>query len=349
LEYLNQALDIYQNYNLEYKIAGLKVQVGKLFQDMEQYSEAEKSFIEGYNLAVSLNLRPEQMEAARSLYQLHKTRDKFTDALHYLEIYKSLQDSLFSERSAEMIHDFEVKYETEKKEKENQLLLKENEIQRKAQRLYLLAIISLVFLSSSLFWAFSLKKKALLQSMTLHEKETELKQLKIDAAEKRSQHLQELLFAEEEIRKLQTKTLEQKNHELTTSAMLIANKNDTLIKLKKLAEKLNDNTVGKGKNELREMISEIDRQSDMEDQWDQFKLHFESIHKSFFNKLKASCSGLTRNDMQLCAYIKLNMSTKEIARLMNISPESVNTHRYRMRKKFNLTEKNTLDDYIHSL
>jgi tetratricopeptide (TPR) repeat protein len=349
LDYLNQALEIFQNYNLDYKIAGLKVQIGNLYQDMEDFPKAEKAYNEGYNLAVKFNLRPEAMDAAKSLYQHHKNQNKFADALYYLEINKSLQDSLFSERSAEMIHDFEVKYETEKKEKQNQLLSKENEIQKRTQRFYLFTIITLVFLSTSLFWAFSLKKKALLQSRILHEKESEVKQLKIDAAEKRSQHLQELLFAEEEIRKLQAKTLEQKNHELTTSAMLIANKNDTLVKLKKLAEKLKDSIVGKGKNELREMIREIDRQSDMDDQWDQFKLHFEAIHKSFFNKLKESCPNITRHDMQHCAYIKLNISTKEIARLMNISPESVNTHRYRLRKKFNLIEKNSLDDYIHSL
>jgi DNA-binding CsgD family transcriptional regulator len=58
---------------------------------------------------------------------------------------------------------------------------------------------------------------------------------------------------------------------------------------------------------------------------------------------------LIQTDLQLCAYIKLNMGTKEVARLMNISPESVNTHRYRLRKKVNLAGEQTLDDFIHNL
>jgi AraC family transcriptional regulator, chitin signaling transcriptional activator len=53
--------------------------------------------------------------------------------------------------------------------------------------------------------------------------------------------------------------------------------------------------------------------------------------------------------MQLCAYVKLNLNTKEIARLMNITPESVNTHRYRLRKKLALSAEETLDDFVHQL
>jgi DNA-binding CsgD family transcriptional regulator len=58
---------------------------------------------------------------------------------------------------------------------------------------------------------------------------------------------------------------------------------------------------------------------------------------------------LIQTDLQLCAYIKLNMATKEISRLMNITPESVNTHRYRLRKKITLKTEQTLDEFIHGL
>jgi FixJ family two-component response regulator len=97
------------------------------------------------------------------------------------------------------------------------------------------------------------------------------------------------------------------------------------------------------------MIREIDRQTDVESQWEQFRRHFESIHKSFFVKLRETNSSLTQTDLQLCAYIKLNMGTKEIARLMNISPESVITHRYRLRKKISLKPDETLDEIVHKL
>jgi hypothetical protein len=200
-----------------------------------------------------------------------------------------------------------------------------------------------------LFWAFSLKRKSLNQSKEIFAKETEITNLKLETIETQNLHLQEMLFAEEEISKLQRKSIDHKNHELTTAAMLIANKNEVFEKLRIQAEQLKINLSDTKTAEVRTMISEIDKQTDIENQWEQFKLHFESIHKSFFEKLKKNDNRLTQNDLQLCAYIKLNLSTKEIASLMNITPESVNTHRYRLRKKLILETDITLDEYINSL
>lgn len=207
----------------------------------------------------------------------------------------------------------------------------------------------MIFVSLALFYAFRLKRKSLLQSKVLYEKETELNKLKIDQAEKRNQHLQEVLFAEKEIKRLQAASLEQKNHELTSAAILIANKNEVFDNLAKLADKM-DCENGQGHPEIKkEMLREIERQTDIENQWEQFKGHFESIHKSFFSTLRENNATLTQPDLQLCAYIKLNMATKEIARLMNITPESVNTHRYRLRKKLTLPSEETLDSFIHTI
>jgi DNA-binding CsgD family transcriptional regulator len=276
-------------------------------------------------------------------------RNEDREALRYLEMSKTLQDSVFTAESARQINEFEVKYETEKIDKANQLLIKENELRRRRQQTATGVIVALVLLSFTLLWAFVLKRKSLLQSRELFAKETELSQLKMKAVEKQNSHLQELLFAEEEIKRLQAKTLEQKNNELTSASMLIANKNEIFERLKKLAEEIKCEVSGDMNEKVKEIITEIDRQTDVEMQWEQFRTRFESVHKSFFDKLRKNEGALTQNDLQLCAYIKLNLTTKEIARLMNISPESVNTSRYRLRKKLNLTNHITLDEFIHKL
>lgn len=349
LVFLIQALEIFKSYELNYKIAGLKIQIGKLYQNTGDIMQAEAAYLEGLALSAELNLRPEEMEAVNHLYRLYKEQEKFALAMQFLEKHKTLQDSLFSEKSAQLIHDFEVKYETEKKEQENQLLIKENTIRRRTQRLFAVAIVGLVLISASLLWAFTLKRKSLLQSRILFEKESELSRLKIVAVEKQNSHLQELLFAEEEIKRLQQKSIEQKSHELTSAAMLIAGKNEVFEKLKKLAEKIKPKQKEEDAELVKEIITEIDRQTDMESQWDQFKQRFESVHKSFFDKLRKKNGQLTQNDLQLCTYVKMNLTTKEIARLMNIAPDSVNTHRYRLRKKIKLAENETLDEFIHKL
>jgi tetratricopeptide (TPR) repeat protein len=349
LVYFNEALGIYVKLQLDYKIAGLLIQMGEIYLNDGQEAEAVKSYEEGLKLAQQLRLRPEEMDAVNRLYDYYKARGRFAEALYFLENFKSLQDSMFSEKSAQLIHDFEVKYETEKERKENQLLLKENEIRKRTHRFSMAAISFLVILSVISFWAFALKRKSLAQSKELFASEKELSRLKIESVENQNTHLREMLFAEEEIKKLQIRSLEQQKQELTTATMLIANKNEVFEKLKKLAEQIKTNGDNSNQDQAREIISEIDRQTDLSDQWEQFKIHFESIHRSFFENLRNVNGCLTQNDLQLCAYIKLNLSTKEISRLMNITPESVNTHRYRLRKKLQLPAEQTLDELVHGL
>jgi DNA-binding NarL/FixJ family response regulator len=173
--------------------------------------------------------------------------------------------------------------------------------------------------------------------------------MKLENMEKQNNHLEDMLFAEEEIRKLQQNSIDQKNHELTTSAMLLANKNEAFDKLHKLTRQLYDSVDEKTAAKVREMLGEIEKQADIEHQWDVFKTHFESIHKTFFDELRRLCGKLTQHDLQLCAYIRLNLSNKEISRLMNITHESVNTHRYRLRKKLGLEAGSLLDEFIQSI
>jgi len=112
---LKQSLEIFKSFGLDYKIAGLKVQSGKVYQRMGEKSKAETSYLDGLALARQLNLRPEEMEATNSLFLLYKQQHDYARALQYFEKYKTLQDSVFSEKSAALINEFEVKYETEKK------------------------------------------------------------------------------------------------------------------------------------------------------------------------------------------------------------------------------------------
>jgi tetratricopeptide (TPR) repeat protein len=349
LKYFEEALQIFTSYGLEYKRSGLLIQIGDLYLDMGDEPVAESTFLEGLALAQALHLRPEEMAASRSLYRLYKSQKRMDQALDFLENLTALKDSAFSEQSARLINEFEVKYETEKKEKENQLLLAENRLRKQNQYFSILAIVILLLLSGSFFWAFILKRKSLLQSQALFEKEREVSQLKLESVEDRNKHLRETLFAEEEIKKLQIKNLERQKQELTTATMLIANKNEVFEKLRALAEQIKENGSQEWLSIAKEMVAEIDRQTDFSEQWEQFKIHFESIHRSFFKNLRNVNGCLTQNDIQLCAYIKLNLSTKEISRLMNITPESVNTHRYRLRKKMKLPAEQTLDDMVHGL
>jgi tetratricopeptide (TPR) repeat protein len=316
---------------------------------LEQNSHESLPFIlQSLEISQNLGLRKIVLSNYQNLQQYYSRQSNYEQAYKYALHYQALDDSIYNDESAAKIIELQTKYDTELKEKENRILTAENLIRKQNQRFSLIAIFILILLTLSLLWAFMLKRKSLLQSSALFARETELSQLKIETVETQNQHLRESLFAEEEIKKLQAINLERQKQELTSATMLIANKNEVFEKLRILAEQIKINDTDKyGK--AREIIAEIDRQTDLSDQWEEFKIHFESIHKSFFENLRKMNGSLTQNDMQMCAYIKLNLSTKEISRLMNITPESVNTHRYRLRKKLRLSNGEILDELVHGL
>jgi CheY-like chemotaxis protein len=83
--------------------------------------------------------------------------------------------------------------------------------------------------------------------------------------------------------------------------------------------------------------------------WEDFESHFEFIHQGFFNKLRAKYGDFTQNELRLCAFIKLNMSNKDIALIIYTSPDSVNTARKRLKKKLGLLPNESLQSLIRNL
>ncbi|MFT4802537.1 MAG: AraC family chitin signaling transcriptional activator, partial [Flavobacteriaceae bacterium] len=130
-----------------------------------------------------------------------------------------------------------------------------------------------------------------------------------------------------------------KNRELATSTMSIIKKNEFLSSIK-------IELIDGGTKSLPKVIKIIDKNLNNTDDWKMFQEAFNNADKKFLNKIKAKHPELTPNDLRLCAYLRLNLSSKEIAPLLNISPRSVEVKRYRLRKKMILPHDANLTHYI---
>jgi len=130
-----------------------------------------------------------------------------------------------------------------------------------------------------------------------------------------------------------------KSRELATSTMSIIKKNELLSSIKNELLEGTDKGVGN-------VIKILDKNLNNTDDWQVFKEAFNNADKDFIKKLKLLHGTLTPNDLRLCAYLRLNLASKEIAPLLNISPRSVEVKRYRLRKKMNLEHNDSLTDYI---
>jgi len=145
-----------------------------------------------------------------------------------------------------------------------------------------------------------------------------------------------------------TKDVDSKSKELAVSTMNLIKKNELLALIK---DDLNK-TSGVGEENsgsLKSMISTITKNINGQDSWNVFKEAFDSADKDFLKKVKQEHALLTPNDLRLCAYLRLNLSSKEIAPLLNISVRSVEIKRYRLRKKMNLSHEQGLVEYILSV
>lgn len=166
--------------------------------------------------------------------------------------------------------------------------------------------------------------------------------------EKQSHILKELEICRQENQKLKQE-LEFRNKELTTQTLNLLQKNALMEEVREL---VNDFLQNNNLNQSNSTISYsrlnnlIDYSFTLDKEWEDFKLCFERVHEDFFLKLKENFPELTAGELKLCALIKLNLNMKEAATILGISPESVKTARYRLRKKLNLVEEKNLSDFL---
>lgn len=137
--------------------------------------------------------------------------------------------------------------------------------------------------------------------------------------------------------------IESKNRELAISTMSMIKKNQFLSKIK------SDLKKSESEDKIFSVIKMIDRNLNNKDDWKFFEEAFNNADKDFLKKVKSTHPSLTNNDLRLCAYLRLNLSSKDIAPLLNISLSSVEIKRYRLRKKMQLTHNEGLTDHLLSL
>ena len=165
------------------------------------------------------------------------------------------------------------------------------------------------------------------------------------------QHQLEIEQSEKQIIELRNEKLqsevEHKNSELASSAMNLVQKKELLSKLKEdLVQYKCVPDAGKASKEFQKILKLIDKELDHNEEWEQFAVHFDSVHTNYLKKLKDQYPSLTTSDLKLAAYLRLNLSSKEIAQLMNISIRGVETSRYRLRKKLDLANEMSLFDHL---
>lgn len=192
---------------------------------------------------------------------------------------------------------------------------------------YFVVLIVVIVIVHNVYTRYYKKQKLELQKQA--NRELELKELE----------------SEQEIMKVRNEQLKQdidsKSRELAVSTMSLIKKNEFLSSIKEELQKAKPVPPSSKK-----VIKIIDKNINNTDDWKMFEEAFNNSDKDFLKTMKSKHPSLTPNDLRLCAYLRLNLSSKEIAPLFNISTKSVEVKRYRLRKKMELPRETGLTDYI---
>ena len=135
--------------------------------------------------------------------------------------------------------------------------------------------------------------------------------------------------------------------QIASTALQAEVNNDFLHELKSTLNDVADSDdLTEIKRSLKALSRKVESFLDRSGDWQTFEEHFDLLHSDFFKRLKDSFPGLSVPELKICAYLKMGLSTKEIAERMNMSVRGMETRRYRMSKKFGISPQNSLSAFI---
>lgn len=166
-----------------------------------------------------------------------------------------------------------------------------------------------------------------------------------------AEHQQELAKTENQLMQTKNDMLEaqvaHQNQELSNATLHLVQKGELIEKISQTLDGIAKKTKDDGTaRELRKVVRVLHHDKQLDEDWQQFTTHFNQVHNDFLNRLQEKFPSLTPKDYRLCAYLRMNLSTKEIASMMNISVRGAEISRYRLRKKLGLESGENLTEFM---
>lgn len=206
-----------------------------------------------------------------------------------------------------------------------------------------------------------LEKKQIIeiQQITV-QKNIELEQKVKDRTRDLQQLSEEIQTQNEEIRaqadilqvqkqEIEEKSLllaDEKNRQLINVTLQIIQKNELLPEIAKFVEQTSPAMSDEAKKEAKIILKQIKQNTNIDQQWENLKLHFEQVHPTLFSQLLTLCPDLSNYDLRLCAYEKMGLSRKEVSVLLNMNTESIRKQQFRIKQKLNLPDNVSFIDFI---
>lgn len=283
-------------------------------------NEWEKSLLHldsCYYVAKKSRLNAVLVESSKLLSDVYEKIGNVDSSYSYFKIYKHYSDSLINEDNIRNMAQMEFEFEYEQQMIESELREKEKQVAENRRTLILIIIVVCLFFALIIF--------VLL--------------LKLEKNKKTKINIERLRLKDE---------LEYKNKELTTHMLYLLKKNEFILSISEKLKKIIPNIKVQNKKSIAEIVNELTAGSSS-DTWKEFEIRFQEVHTSFFKNLNAAHPDLSPNEHRLCAFLRLNMSSKDISAITYQSVNSIEMARFRLRKKLEIDSNEHLINYLSRL
>lgn len=330
LQYYSEALALSDVINTRYSgpksifFANVYKGIGTAHFYLGNYDTAIEILRKGFDKAQETGQLSIVADCAGLLSEAYEKQNKLALALKYSRIYKSMSDSTLNEDLVRRVTEMDMQNKFDKLNVEREYRQALNDAAQKRNKIIYLMMIGGSVLGLVIFLLLFLLQKSKIKRERLAKKNLELEKENL------------------------TNDLEYKNKELTTNVLFMLRKNELIHGVCEKLKKVKMNIKVENRKVIEDVISELETAS-KGDTWKEFELRFKEVHNDFYKKLNELYPDLTPGELKLCAFLRLNMSSKDIAAITFLSINGINIARHRLRKKLNIEQDENLITFLSSL
>ncbi len=339
VSYMNNAKEYFEKANNLSELSMLHMGLIEAHEKLGNSSLANMSLhIIEDSLLPHINNSEVEADTRTKLATYYENKNNYVMALRHLKEASILKDSLTKANDAWRVNNLERIYDNEQKLRENALVINEMQLSKmRANRNVIIVVIALI---ASIVFIVFLFIRSRLQNK-LHRTNTQLVEQQLALQEKEKELHQ---IKEKEL----SRTIDQKNRELSSFALSHTKDNEFLIQLseelKKLLLEINPRNK-EHKEHIRNILAQI-KQHNTVDNWKEFRYYFEQVHPSFYERLDEISPGITQHQKRLCAMLYIGLSTKEISSITFREVRSIESARNRLRKKLQVPAEESIQEFI---
>ncbi len=329
-EYNRQAISIIENNPSNFRGPSSLVE-SKIYLTSAQvaYQDGRLNTAKEYarrsmGLALPNSFKAYILQNANLLGGIYFDEGEYDSAAYYMKLYIDKADVLEDGQEIAEVTKLRLQNEfaNQLREAEIQNLRRTSKLEQRQTILIASVVVAIMLIAVMVLLFMNQKKKVTESRLRRKNLELEQKQLK--------------------------REVEYKNKELALNMMYLAEKNELITRIGKEMEALKSDAKRENRQVIQQVINQLRHNSD-EGSWEEFELRFKEVHQDFYEALNSTYPGLTPNEKRLCAFLRMNMTTKEISALTHQSPKSINMARFRLRKKMGMEHDQNLIAFLANL